>query len=161
MSVKFGPWLPSDALHVLLNMRRNDEREIYATRHNDSWSEHFVDLTALAPQHAWLELVYEFGEPVAVFGVVETGPGTGCAHMFGTNDLTPKATRQLVRRVHRTIMPAVLGPHFHRVEALSLATYEWSHRFICACGGVLEGTRAQMGRNGEDFKSFIWLHKES
>lgn len=148
------------ALHICRNMRRTDAAEIYAMRPEmDAWAL-YRDLATMRPAHLWLEMIRPFAQvqPVALFGVMGTSPGVGAAHLIGTPAFGRLAAQAVIARIQHVIIPELLDSGLHRVEALSLASYGWAHRFLRAAGAEAEGPpRRALGKAGEDFQSFVWL----
>ncbi len=158
----FEPWSDPLALYLARNMRASDAAEIFAQRADRNPFALYRDMAALRPRHLWFEIVRERTEvwPVALFGVVQTGPGVGTAHMFGTPGLSLGAARIIAGRIRSTVIPAMIEKGMHRVEALSLTDYHWAHRFMRRAGARVEGTRLRLGSQGEDFTCFVWLKEE-
>lgn len=155
----FEGWSDAMVLHLCRNMRASDIAEIFCQRAEiDPWGL-YRDLAMLGGAHLWFEVARPADGmvPVALFGVVQSGPGIGTAHMFGTDDLTLDHARLIAARIRDNVIPAMLEAGLHRVEALSLSDYRWAHRFLRRAGAHAEGQRTAMGKNGEDFTSFVWL----
>lgn len=148
------------ALHICRNMRRTDAAEIYAMRPDmDAWAL-YRDLAATRPAHLWLEMIRPVTQvqPVALFGIMATSPGVGIAHLIGTPAFGRVAARAVIARIQHIIIPELLDGGLHRVEALSLASYGWAHRFLRSAGAHAEGPpRRALGKAGEDFQAFVWL----
>ena len=160
MSLVFEPFSAPMALHICQNMRDLDVDEIFATRYDDCapWAL-FHDLQAAAPGCAWFEIARPETStlPIALFGVSPQSPGTGAAFLIGTRQLRLAHARQIAARIREVIIPALLRAGLHRVEAHSLASYRWAHRFMRSAGAQSEGIRHNMGKAGEDFETFVWL----
>lgn len=160
----FEPFSDPLVLHVCRMMRRSDAAEIYATRPDmDAWSL-YRDLAAAQPAHLWFEVARPATSivPCAFFGVMTTSPGVGIAHLVGTDDLGLPEARQIAARIRDEALPRMLAQTpLHRVEALSLASYRWAHRFLKSAGARPEGPpRRAVGKAGEDFQCFVWLRDE-
>ena len=160
----YHPFDDLGALHVCRNMRAVDAEEIFAMRPDHDAFALYRDIAAGGGRHLWLELARPATSltPVALFGVIATSPGCGLAHLIGTDGLTLSHARQIVARVRHLIIPGLIETEgLHRVEANSLATHRWAHRFLLACGARLEGPpRRAMGKAGEDFQTFVWIKDE-
>ncbi|WP_226779005.1 hypothetical protein [Oceaniglobus trochenteri] len=158
----FELWSDPMVLHLCRHMRRWDQREIFCQRADDDPWSLYRDLASLGHAHLWFEIARPVSSihPVALFGVVQAGPGIGGAHMFATDDLTLGHARQIADRIQARVIPAMIDHGLHRVEALSLSNYHWAHRFLRRAGAHSEGQRRAMGRDGEDFTAFVWLTPE-
>ncbi|MEO0380503.1 MAG: hypothetical protein AAF252_09545 [Pseudomonadota bacterium] len=143
-------------------MRAGDAAEIYAQRPDQNAFSLYRDLAAVGPRHLWFEIARPATsmDPVALFGVAGLSPGVGVAHMFGTDDLTLDHCRQIADRIRTVVVPAMLDLGLHRVHADSLASYHWAHRFLQRAGARFEGPCWNLGRNGEDFATFVWLRSD-
>lgn len=147
-------------LHICRHMRRVDAEEIFAMRHDSDAFALYRDMAALGARHLWFEVVRPATQiaPIALFGVVGTSPGCGQAHLIGTDDLSASDAAQIAARVRNVVIPAMLQLGLHRVEALSLASHRWAHRFLRAAGATAErDLRRCLGRAREDFLTFVWL----
>mgnify|MGYP000748907992 CR=1 FL=1 len=155
-------WTDLMVLQVCRTMRAGDVQEVFAQRPDEDRWALYRDLASLGAAHLWFEVARAETScnPTAMFGVVQTGPGTGQAHLIGTPALTLDASRQIAARIRDQVIPAMLDAGLHRVEALSLADYAWAHRFLRSTGAQCEGIRREIGKNGEDFASFVWLKSE-
>jgi hypothetical protein len=151
------------ALHVCRNMRRVDADEIFAMRPDHDAFALYRDIAGAGPRHLWLEIARPATglQPVAIFGVIATSPGCGLAHLVATDALTAAMARQIVARVRGVMAPVMIAEGLHRIEANSLASHRWAHRFLRACGARPEGPlRRAMGKMGEDFQTFVWIKDE-
>lgn len=160
--LEYEGWDDPMVLHVCAKMRAVDREEIFCQRaDDDAWGFH-RELAFIGARHLWFELARPREEilPVAFFGVVATGPGIGSAHLAGTDDLTLDHARQIAARIRQEVIPTMLECGLHRVEALSLKSHRWAHRFLKSAGARVEGERLAMGRDREDFLSFVWLADE-
>lgn len=162
-NLTYGDWQDMDVVHLCKNMRALDMAEIYCQRADDCPWSLYRDLANLGGAHLWFEVARPVTnvKAVALFGVVQTSPTVGVAHMFGTDQLTIDHCRQISRRIRDTVVPAMIDAGLHRVEALSLSNYKWAHRFLSQAGAHVEGQRRAVGKNGEDFTSFVWLRPEN
>lgn len=162
-SLCFEPFYDPGVLHVCRNMRASDAAEIFATRPDmDSWAL-YRDLAAAQPAHLWFELVRPAAGlwPFALFGVMATSPGVGIAHLIATPDMSLGDARVIAARIRDKVIPTMIDAGMHRVEALSLSSYRWAHRFLKSAGARAEGPpRTQLGKAGEDFQCFVWLRDE-
>lgn len=147
------------ALHVCRNMRALDYAEVFATRPDDDPWALFIDLATVAPVCPWIEIARPATSttPVALFGVAPQSPRVGSAFLIATPEFTLGHARQIARRIRDVMVPALIEAGFHRVEAQSLASYAWAHRFMRHAGARSEGVRVSIGKAGEDFETFVWL----
>ena len=161
-ALTFEGWSDPMVLYLCQNMRAGDMAEIFCQRPEVDAYALYRDMANLGPLHLWFEVARPSDShiPVALFGMVQTGPGIGVAHMFGTDELTLDHARQIADRVRNVATPIMIDRGIHRVEALSLENYHWAHRFLRRAGARVEGPRAALGKNGENFTCFVWLKKE-
>jgi hypothetical protein len=156
----FQEWNDLDVLHIARAMRAADRVEIGATRpDNDPWAL-YRDMAAARQVYWWFETVRRPSEMMAMawFGVVATSPGNGTAFMAGTDDLSLDVARQVAARIRQVVIPALTLQGLIRVEAHSLASHAWAHRFLRRAGAVAEGPpRRNVGKRGEAFQTFVWL----
>lgn len=163
MTLAFHPFDDLMALHVCRNMRAVDAEEIFAMRPDHDAFGLYRDIAAGGGRHLWLEIARPATsmQPVALFGVIATSPGCGLAHLVGTDALTLDHARQIAARIRDLVIPAMIEEGLHRVEANSLSSHRWAHRFLQACGARAEGLpRRCMGKAGEDFQTFVWIKDE-
>ncbi len=161
-ALTFEGWSDAMVLHLCKNMRAKDAEEIYAQRPDQNAFSLYRDLADVGPRHLWFEVARPAASmtPVALFGVAALSPGVGVAHMFGTDALTINHCRQIADRIRDVVVPAMLDRGLHRVHADSLATYHWSHRFLLRAGARFEGPCWSLGRDGQDFATFVWLRSD-
>lgn len=159
----FEPFDDLMVLHVCRHMRRVDVEEVFALRYDTDAFALYRDMAALGGRHLWFEVVRPAASvtPIALFGVVATSPGCGQAHLIGTDDLRAPDAAQIAARVRHVLTPVMLDAGLHRIEAMALTRHRWAHRFLRAAGARIEGpTRRCMGRDREDFTTFVWLADE-
>jgi hypothetical protein len=142
---------------VLYNLRAADRREIEATVAR-------FDSEALAAVTCACRLGFVAAAadltPVAVLAAGELWPGVWQLGMFAT-PRWPEVGRG-VTRLARRWLPAQLGAlGAHRAQAFSLAEHEQGHRWMLSLGARCEATLRAWGRNGEDFKLFVWLNRRN
>lgn len=162
-ALAFEPFDDLTVLHVCRHMRRVDAEEVFAMRFDTDAFGLYRDMAAMGGRHLWFEVVRPADSliPIALFGVLGTSPGCGLAHMIATDDLRSSDAAQIAARVHSHLRPAMLAAGLHRIEALSLSTHRWAHRFLRAAGARIEGApRRCLGRAREDFLTFVWLADE-
>lgn len=67
-------------------------------------------------------------------------------------DVRAKEHPRTVLKIHRMALDRIIAAHrFHRVQALALASWRTSWRFLEILGFDREGVLSKMGPNGEDF----------
>lgn len=156
----YGPWNDLHVLHIARNMRPVDAAEIFATRPDCDAFALYRDLAAIGPGHLWFEVVRPMTSmvPLAWMGVVATSPRNGVAHLAATPDLSLADATMIAARIRTRVIPALTAAGLIRVEAHSLASYRWAHRFLQRSGAVPEGPpRPNVGKAGEAFQTFVWL----
>jgi len=158
----FDRWSDPMVLQLCQNMRASDAAEIYAQRPDTNAFSLYRDLAAIGQHHLWFEIARPATgmQPVALFGVAGISPGVAVAHMFGTDDLSLDHARQIADRIRHVVIPAMLDLGLHRVQVHSLVGYRWAHRFLERAGARFEGPCKSLGRDGEDFATYVWLRSE-
>ena len=156
MPVELARLTGADALHVALNMREIDAREVFATRWSDSAWDFAIDCARL-PGTSWTALLD--GEPVAIGGIALHQPGVGQAWMVGTDKL-PLAALTLTRfcrDMTRTMLTEDSG--INRIQAFSAGFHTESHDWLRAVGLNAVEPLQKYGKGGEDFLLFYGLRK--
>lgn len=138
-------------LHVAMNMRDADKREIYALRWEDN--PFLVTNDVMAARNfswvAWLD-----GRPCAVFGGAPLHPGVWSMFMFATDDFRRLALG-LTRMARRQIVPRLFGEiGAHRLQCHSHVEHEDAHRWLASLGCERESILKGFGRDGSDYIMF-------
>ncbi len=146
-----------EALHVSLNMRDVDYRELTANRWIEGKSkreicEEIGIEAARFPGIAWT--CYLKDEPVAIGGIAYHYPKIGTAWLFGTNKLCNRAWGEITKHSRKLMQNILEVCDIHRVEALSIDFHKESHSWLEKIGMKKESTLLKKGQNGENFYMF-------
>lgn len=154
-----NPANPVDfARSVALNMRDRDLAEVTATGYAQTrrqWADHIETLLQHHQGPMVLRGASHKGRPVSVFGAIECWPGVWSAWMVATDEW-PRVALKTTRTVLKDALPAVWTRGAHRIEARSVAGYDAAHRWLKTLGAQHECTLQGFGREGQDFKVFVW-----
>lgn len=141
------------ASFIIANLRPRDREEIFALRWDDDEEKLVNEIMLWSGKMTWAW--WRDGVPVALQGAWPVRPGVWSCWAFGTEQW-PRVVLAMTKHSRRFIIPALLRARFHRAEAVALATHRDSRRWIEALGAREEGIRRGLGRNGEDFISYVW-----
>lgn len=148
-----------DLFPVCLNMRESDAREVYGLLpHNNPYRLSFEAATHINSKGRGV-IAWHLGQPVAMAAFVEDCPGVWQVYMFGTDkfDRVVVDLMRWVREEARDILSHVAG---HRLSCESRADHTEAHKLIRALGGREEATLRRRGKDGADYKIFVWLAGE-
>lgn len=143
-------------LHIAMNLREWDSREIYATRWTNDPIVLVDDTLRAAGVRGSLAYVVGLEKPIAAIGMRPCWPGVYSAWCYGTDqfDVIGKSLTKLVRRV---IIPTLLCAGGHRAECLSIDGHVDAHRWLEFLGFVREGDpQRDCGRSRETFHRYAW-----
>lgn len=138
-------------LYIAENMREWDRREIYATR----WDTDPGSLANAAMAGGAFAWVAGLERPIAALGAVPCWPGVWSVWMFATNEFD-KIGLSLTKHVKRRMMPALRATGGHRAECRSLEDYQVANAWLEHLGATVEAKLKRYGRNGEDFRLYVW-----
>lgn len=96
------------------------------------------------------------GTPVAVGAMCEGRPNVVTLMFFATAQFR-KLALPIARFTKHRLFPHYRGLGIHRIECISIAGYEESHRWIRLCGMAEEGVFRGFGRDGQTFHQFAWV----
>lgn len=154
--IKIVPVPPEhDILWVLLNLRKRDQEEIFATRKNSDAAALARDLRVMGG-YRWG--AYLDGAPIAMIGMVERWPGVWSMWAFGTDDW-PRAIIALTRLARWTMLTTIHKAGFHRADCLALETHDDARKWLTALGAEHETTLDKWGKNGENFVVYRWTRE--
>ena len=142
--------------YVVRHMRRDDRREIFATRWRQDEQE-FAQQLYEGTNFGQLALSHD-GTPVAAFGAVEMWPGVWSVWLFATDDW-PAVAAKVTRHLRRQFIPFILSKHAHRAECMAIADRPVVHRWLKYLGAQPEAVLRKYGKNQEDFILFSWEKK--
>lgn len=157
MTVEMRPFSYEDCRYIALNLPPESAAEMAATRGMDR----VPDQLASACDHfrQFAMIAYKDGEPVAIMGAIPLHPGVYSAYMFATARF-PEVVWTVTKWARRVFFPTLRTLGAHRVEALSIATYHKTHRWIEAIGAKQEQVVPRFGQNREDFIRFVYMWDE-
>lgn len=146
--------------YVVLNMREQDRREIYALRPHDNPLQLAMEAHAVIRNQGRGRISWINGRPAAVAAFTEDWSGVWSVWMFGTEDFKAAAIPLLrwVRTEANEILTVCKG---HRLHCDSHAECFEAHKMIKAMGAVPEFTMRKYGKDGSDFIRFVWLNGEN
>lgn len=96
------------------------------------------------------------GEAVAIGGLIEHRPHVATLLFFATDGF-PAIALGLTRFIRQRLFPRVKRAGVHRIEAVSIAGYHETHRWIEILGLKREAEFRGYGKNGETFVQFAWV----
>lgn len=150
--------LPMPMLHILQNLRPEDEQEITAMR-----GEKFdrmrmaMELAKLANLHAgWIFWRDDTHEPIAALGAYPMTPVVAGCWACGTLDW-PLAVRAVTKHIRKIMIPGLLKAGFHRAECRALASREDTERWLTGLGWKAEAVLSEFGTRREAFTLFAWV----
>ncbi len=157
MTVEMRPFSYDDCRYIVCNLPPESAAEIAATRGTDQVADKIASACEMYKHCAMI--AYKDDEPVAIMGAIPQHPGVYSAYMLATSRF-PEVVWTVTKWARRVFFPALRAAGAHRVEALSIATYKKTHRWIEAIGAKQEQLVPRFGRNREDFIRFVYLWEE-
>ena len=157
MTVEMRPFSFDDCRYIVLNLPPESAAEIAATRDMKRAPDQIASACEMFKDYAMI--AYKDNEPVAIMGATPLHPGVYSAYMLATSRF-PEVVWTVTKWARRVFFPALRRAGAHRVEALSIATYKKTHRWIEAIGAKKEQVVPRFGRNREDFIRFVYLWDE-
>lgn len=154
--MKISKATAEDVLHVALNMRERDYEEFSALSKTDNKGALAEDLVARfgGQDHT---LCGNLGGPTVIAAAVETRPNVLSLLFFATDEF-PKVADATTRFIKQQFFPAMVAAGVHRIEAVSLAGYEQSERWLGVLGLKPETSPLRgYGKNGEAFVMYSWV----
>lgn len=146
------------ALHVALNMREWDRREVLALRRDDdlvAWMHECLDMPGM---QAWIGLTKD-QEPAAIGGVAPCYAADGeqtdifVVWLVGTNRL-PEVGVQAHRQCQR-VQQTLIDAGARRFIAVSMDGHDDGRRWLARMGYANHGQTPMRGRNGETFSLMV------
>lgn len=143
-----------EAVHFLIaRMRQEDRDEIFALRWDDDDDALANEVMGYSGEMTRVWVVD--GQPASILGTHPTRPGVWRCWGFGTEQW-PLVVASMTRHIRRFIVPALLRGGVHRIECIAAASHASARKWLESCGGVLEGTQHGLGRNGEDYVTYVY-----
>lgn len=148
----------ADVRTVALAMRERDFTEFSAVNAADTREGLAEALTAhYGGGREDVLAVFDRDEPVAIAATIEWRPRSISLLFFAT-DAFPKVALGFTRFVVRELFPRYKAAGIHRIEAISLAGYSETHRWLETLGLRQEtGPMMCIGKRGEAFVQFAWF----
>lgn len=138
---------------VALAMRDRDFEEFSAVSTARSRRELAEYLTASYGMRDDVQVAYYEGKPIAVIGQIMLWPNVVSLLFFATEDF-PKIIIP-VTRFYRKLFNRFEAEGVHRIQAVSLAGYNYTHQFLSLFDLAPEGPpMLGFGKNGEAFIQF-------
>jgi hypothetical protein len=152
---------PEPLLHIVANLRPEDQEEIDAVRgvgfDQLRLALQFCQLAATCG--AWIFWRGDTGEPAAVLGAYAMTPAVAGCWAFGTSSW-PRVIGSVTRHARRVMVPALLQAGFHRAECRALLKREDTKLWLTSLGWKAEAVLSEFGVRHEDFTLFAWLADE-
>lgn len=142
-------------LHIAMNLREWDRREIFASRQTDDPYVLTDDTLAAAAMPGAIAWLVGLEKPIAVIGMRPMWPGVVSAWCYGTDDFELLG-KSLTKLVVKSMIPQLLSQNQHRAECRSIEGHDAAHRWLEKLGFVREGTLKDCGRNRETFHLYGW-----
>jgi hypothetical protein len=145
---------------MMTNLREKDRAEVYALLAYENDYRFAFESAAAISNLGRGALFWVDGKPTALGAFTEHWPGVWNVWMIGTEDFDHcvMPLMRWVRTTAREILDDVGG---HRLQCESMSTYKDAHKMIRALGGIEESVMRGRGKNGEDYKMFVWLKGEN
>lgn len=148
---------PEDVLHILNNMRTEDRREAFSVMPQaaDIWAL-FQHYQTLKPYQAAFWRVAAGDDPMAIMGVWRMREGVGEAHLLATPEFNAHA-REVAAEIRANMPNFMVGQQLRRVSCACLSEHRRSRAFLKLSGAREEAILAAFGREGEEFRQFVWV----
>jgi len=140
-----------DLRFITARLREWDRKEIFATRWDDDPDRLAQDALSYG-DFAW---VAKKDEPIAAIGAAPLWPGVWSMWCFGT-DRFDEIGQYLTKHAVRVMIPALKLLNYRRLECRSIEGHTKAHRWLEFLGAEVEGINREYGRNGEDFRVYVW-----
>ncbi len=141
--------------HIIRNLRKRDADEVFAM--SDADADGIADQLFQRRDSgvAWIAWVHN--EPVAAFGAYRTHGAHYGLWMIATESW-PKVRLGVTRFGVKLLIPFLFDNGMKVGNCLSLSDYPQMHKWIRMIGGVEDCDLKMFGKNGENFKRFIWIN---
>lgn len=136
---------------ITARLREWDQREIFATRRDDSAIALAEDALDCGP----ISWIAGIERPIAAFGCAPMWHGVWSMWLFATDEFN-RIGISVTRLVTRTIVPMMIDAGAHRLEARSMEGHTDAQRWLEVIGAKREATLRAFGRDGEDFHVYTW-----
>lgn len=161
--VSVKPPTPMSVYNVCANMREIDRREILPLYPDDS-AETAAKITYYVLKQGRGGVVWVDGREAAIFGAHPEPAGcysSQCwrALAFGT-DRWKGAAYQVIREMHKLVRDVILEQGTVRLHCTTIEENVEAHKWIVALGGRVEARHPHLGRNGENYLTYVWLRQE-
>jgi RimJ/RimL family protein N-acetyltransferase len=142
--------------YITRHLRSRDREEIFALRWDDNETTFVNWMLSFTGRMCWMFSVE--GTPVSVLGVFPARPRVWEAFAFGT-DAWSQVILSMTKQARRYIVPGLMRAGVHRCECRALATHTDSRRWLLSIGFYEEATLKQLGRDGQDYVSYVFRRK--
>ncbi len=148
---------PEDVLHVLRHMRPEDRREAFAIMPfgADLWAL-FHHYQSLAPYQAAFWRLAIGDDPMGIMGVWRMRDGVGEAHLLATPEFNAHA-REVAAAIRSSMAEFMRGQSLRRISCACLSEHRRSRAFLKLAGAREEAILVAFGREGEEFRQFVWV----
>lgn len=148
-----GPLSRDDAGVIAMNLREDDERELFATMWPEQRHASIAESFLRSSPTSWCARLD--GDPVAMLAAWPMWSGVWRVGMVAT-DAWPRVALGVTKFVIRDMIPMLRATGAHRAEAWSIADHHEAHRWLALLGAERDAIIPRYGRNGEDFALYSW-----
>ena len=145
-----------DVERVAVGMRNRDFVEFRALALADTREELAADLGRRYGDRHDVLCVWHGERRVAVGGLIETRPNV-ISLLFYATDNFADVVLPLTKFIKRELFPRYIKAGVHRIEALSMVTYQEAHDWLNLLGLSLEGVMVAYGKRREAFAMFAMV----
>lgn len=145
-----------DVYRVARFMRSRDIYEFLAVSPMESHEGLVMQIMERYGNRNDLIVAKDHGEAVAIGGLIQHRPNVATLLFFATDGF-PAIALGLTRFIRQKLFPRVKRAGIHRIEAISIAGYHETHRWIEILGLKREAEFKGYGKNGETFVQFAWV----
>ena len=149
----------NELYYICCHLRERDAAEIYGMRPHDNPLQLAYEANHMIRNQGRGKISWHKGRPAAVAAFTESWPGMWEAWMFGTDDFKD-ALYPLMRWVRTEAKDILDHCQGNRLQCDSRADYEDSHNLIRSLGGKEEVVLRRYGKDGSDYKRFVWINGE-
>lgn len=148
--MRVSPAQPNLIYRVAIDMRDRDFAEISALSTSTDRAGLARYMSAAYGSHPEVIVVGDDAGWVAVGGLISLRPNVATLFMFA-NDRFSDIAFPLTKHIREVMFKEAERRGVHRFEAVSLATYKTSHRWMQHLGLSQEAYCRGYGKNGEDY----------
>lgn len=146
-----------DLYHVTSHMRDRDVEELSAIYPVDGRTDVAWRFRQLYEGRPDLICGYDDDRvPFCIGAPIETRPNVITLGFIAT-DTFPRHARLLGRWIRGQLFAGMKKAGCHRIETVSIAGYDETHRWLRLLGLRQEATHSGFGKRGETFHTFAWV----